>query len=105
MKGGEEGRAGRGRGRPETPMRQSPKELRFRPTCLPSFFQVRSPEALDARGPPHTRQDSAPHTGVSSVHVGPRSSPGFPKHHPQPRSPSSSFRRARWLTEGTKGSP
>ena len=90
--GGEEGGAGRGRGRPKTLMRQSPKELKFHPTCLPSFFQVRSPEALDARGPPQTaaRQRSS-HRGLQRPR-GTAFVPGFsqtPPPHPVPLLPRS----------------
>ena len=83
---GDEGR-GRGeqqagRGRPETLMRQSPKELKFRPACLHSVMPDRQKPWSERPRP--DSGSTAPLTGVSYIHVGPRSSPGFPKCPPTP---------------------
>ena len=64
-------------------MRQSPKELKFRPACLPSFCHARSPEALEREAQTRRRQHGAPHWGL----LHPRGTafvPGFYQTPPNP---------------------
>ena len=102
---GGEGGAASGAGKTRNPDASKPKELKFHPACLPSFCHVRSPEALEREAQTTDGGRMAPLSPGSPASTWDRVHPRVFPNAPQPRSPSSSFRTGRWLTEGTKGSP